>query len=186
MMLEPRLHALLAAGEAGEAATVAIQSLGPSVHGYLCAIHGDDDAADVYSAWCEDVWKGLPNFRFEAPLRAWAFRVAWNASARFRRDPWRMRRQRLVTSVASRLAASTTRGGAPKPPDERLGRLRADLGSADHTLLILRLDRDMTWEEIAQVLSRPSQPLSAATLRKRYERLKERLAQKARTQGIVP
>jgi len=185
MDLETRIRDLLVSGDAEAAATAAIQALGPSVLGYLCATNGDDDGEDVFSAWAEDVWKGLPRFRFEAPLRVWAFRVAWRAAARFRRDPWRLRRQRLATSAASRLAASLTRSGRPRARDERLERLSKELGPEDHTLLILRLDREMTWEEISAVLGTEGRPMSPATLRKRYERLKDRLARRARQKGIL-
>ena len=43
----------------------------------------------------------------------------------------------------------------------------------------------MAWEEIAHVLSASGPPVSAAALRKRYERLKERLARRARDEGLV-
>jgi RNA polymerase sigma-70 factor, ECF subfamily len=127
---------------------------------------------------------GLPAFRFEAPLRAWAFRVAWRASARFRRDPWRARRQRLATSAASRIAISVTRAGL-KDPDDRLERLRRTLAPEDHTLLVLRLDREMTWDEIALVLSDDGRNATSAALRKRFERLKNTLGRRARRSGIL-
>jgi RNA polymerase sigma-70 factor, ECF subfamily len=181
--LEHRVRELLAAGDADGASTAVIDALGPSVLGYLAALHGDDDGDDMLSWWAEDVWRGLPGFRFECPLRAWAFRLAWNASSRFRRDPWLLRRQRLPTSAASRLAGSValarTRGR-----DERLERLRATLDAEEHTLLVLRLDREMGWDEISAVLSEGGAPLSSATLRKRYARLKDRLARRARRNGL--
>jgi RNA polymerase sigma-70 factor, ECF subfamily len=185
MELEARARDLLAAGDADAAATVVIEALGPAVLGYLCALHGEDDGEDVFAVWAEDVWKGLPGFRFEAPLRAWSYRVAWSASARFRRDPWQVRRQRLSTGAASRLAASVTRGGALPVRDERLEHLRQDLDAEDHSLLILRIDREMTWEEISAVLSDEGRALGPPALRKRYERLKERLARRARLQGLL-
>ena len=149
-------------------------------------IEPEDDAADVFSLWAEDVWNGLPAFRFEGALRSWAFRVAWNASARFRRDGWRLRRERLPTTAASRLAGSVVQGSRGAPGDDRLDELRRDLDPEDHTLLVLRLDREMTWEEIAQVLSSEDRSIRPAALRKRFERLKERLARKARQQGLLP
>jgi RNA polymerase sigma-70 factor (ECF subfamily) len=183
MQLEARVRELLAADEVGEAATRVIEEIGPYIGGYLVRLHGEDDGADVYSSWAEDVWSGIQGFRFEAPLRAWAYRVAWNASARFRRDAWRRRRQRLRTSAASRLPAPTTRGGRPPPLDERLQTMSKDLDPADYTLLILRLDREMSFEDISTVLSQEGRLLPAATLRKRYERLKDRLAQRVRRRG---
>jgi len=187
MELEDQIRGLLASGGEDVAVGAVIQALGPSVLGYLCTLHGDDDGADVFAAWEEDVWKGLPGFRFEAPLRSWAFRIAWHASARFRRDGWAQRRQRLPTSAASRLPAPTTRGGGPRGGDERLEELRRELEPQEHSLLILRLDRELSWEEIAAVLAEEGQPpLASATLRKRFERLKERLTREARRRGLLP
>ena len=179
-----RVRELVAAGEVDAAATACIEEVGSSVLGYLCALHDDDDAWDVFSLWEQDVWKGLPGFRFECSLRAWAFRLAWHASARFRRDPWRARGQRLGTSAASRLAASM-RGTMSHPRDERLERLRRRLDEEELTLLVLRLDREMSWEEISAVLSEGGGAVSPETLRKRFERLKDKLAARAREEGLL-
>lgn len=184
--LDDSLRAQLAGGKVDEAATALIEELGPSVLGYLCALHGDDDGADVFSMWSEDIWKGLPGFRFESSARTWGFRIAWNASARFRRDGWRRRRERLPTSAASRIAASVVLGSRPPARDDRLDELRRDLDPADHTLLVLRLDREMSFEEIADVLGAGGRAIQPATLRKRFERLKARLTAQARKKGLLP
>lgn len=182
--LDRRVRELLASGDADAAATAVIDALGTSVLRYLAALYGDDDADDMLSWWAEDVWRGLPGFRFECPLRAWTFRLAWNASSRFRRDPWLLRRQTLPESAASLLAATVLPASTPSH-DERLERLRATLGAGEHGLLVLRLDRELTWGEISTVLSDAGPPLSSATLRKRYERLKDRLARSARRRGFL-
>ena len=54
--------------------------------------------------------------------------------------------------------------------DDRIARIREQLSPEDHMLLGLRLDRQLAWSEIAQVLG-----YDAATLRKRFERLKVKL-----------
>ena len=185
MALDLRVHDLLAAGDPDGAATVALEELGPHILGWLRALHGPDDGDEVFADFAERLWKGLPAFRGESPLRAWAYRIAWNASHNFRDDAWRRRRQRLATSAASLLADRLTRSvGAPRP-DARLARLRELLAPEDHALLVLRLDREMAWEEIAGVLSAEGTPVSAAALRKRYERVKERLARSARDEGLL-
>jgi RNA polymerase sigma-70 factor (ECF subfamily) len=65
---------------------------------------------------------------------------------------------------------------------EALDAIRGDLGPEDQTLLILRVDRRLTWREIARVMS-PAETSSdeaitkrAVTLRKRFDRLKQELA----------
>ncbi|HET8724415.1 MAG TPA: sigma factor [Anaeromyxobacteraceae bacterium] len=175
----------LAAGNGDGAATVALQALGPSILGWLRALHGPDDGDEVFAEFAERLWKGLPAFRGESPLRAWAYRIAWNASHSFRAEAWQRRRRRLDTTAASRLAADLSRSAAPSADEPRLARLRELLPPGDHALLVLRLDREMAWEEIAEVLSASGEPVTPAALRKRYERLKERLARLAREEGLL-
>jgi RNA polymerase sigma-70 factor (ECF subfamily) len=50
---------------------------------------------------------------------------------------------------------------------------------------VLRLDQELEWEEIAAVLAQGGEPVSAATLRKRFERVKERIAKIARERKMV-
>jgi RNA polymerase sigma-70 factor (ECF subfamily) len=186
MHVDDRVAALLEAGEVDGAATAAIEALGPAVLGYLASMHDEDDARDVFQAWSSDVWRGLPGFRFEATLRAWAFRLAWHASSRFRRDPFQRRAVPLADSAASRLAASIAgQSRLPGGRKDTLRALRLRLAPEDQTLLVLRVDKDMTWEEVAAVLSEAGAPVDAATLRKRFERIKERLAAMAREEGLL-
>jgi RNA polymerase sigma-70 factor (ECF subfamily) len=186
MRVDDRVAALLQAGEADGAATAVIETLGPAVLGYLASMHDEDDARDVFQAWSSDVWRGLPGFRFEASVRAWAFRLAWHASSRFRRDPWRQRGVPLADSAASRLAASIA--GQSRMPGGRKDTLRAlrlRLPPEDQTLLVLRVDKDLEWSEVADVLAEDGQRPEEAALRKRFERIKDRLAAMAREEGLL-
>ena len=188
MDVDGTVRSLLAKGDADGAATAAIEAHGPAILGYVCALVGDDDGPDVFSMFAEDLWRGLPGFRGECTLRAWAYRIAYHAAARFRRDPYRRRAQRLPSSAASRLAASIAASGmSPGSRRDRLRRLRATLDPDDQTLLVLRVDKEMEWEEIAAVLSTDagSESVTSAGLRKRFERLKDRLAELAKAQGLI-
>jgi RNA polymerase sigma-70 factor (ECF subfamily) len=84
--VERRVFALLDAGDAGGAATVAIESYGPAIHAYLSRLLDADDVLDVFRQWAEDVWRGLHGFRRDWRLRVWAFKLAYHAASRFRRD----------------------------------------------------------------------------------------------------
>jgi len=187
MTLDERVRELLAAGDADGAATAALQALGPGVLGYLAAMLEEDDARDAFSMFAEDLWKGLPSFRGEASLRSWTYRLAWHAAARFSREAWRQRRERLPTSMASRVAAEVASGSglAPGGRRDRLSRLRDELTPEERTLLVLRIDRELEWPEVAAVLATEGAPVEVAALRKRFERLKDRLAGLARERGLL-
>jgi RNA polymerase sigma-70 factor, ECF subfamily len=185
---EAQVLDLLARGDQTGAATVAIRGFGPAVLGYLTAVLKDeDDARDAFSSFAEDLWRGLPGFRGECSMRAWVFRLAWHAASRLARDSFRRRRRPLPTSAASRLAASvqTMSSALPGSRKERMLKLRESLDPEERTLLILRLDRELAWEEVAQVFSSEGGPVATAALRKRFERLKEKLARKAKEEGLL-
>ncbi len=176
----------LARGEVDRAATAAIESYGPAIFGYLLTLLDEDDARDVFSMFAEHLWRGLPGFRGEGSLRSWCYRLAWTAAARHLRDPYRRRRERLPSTAASRLAASiasaSALGGGRR---EQLRRLRETLDPEEHTLLVLRIDKELEWDEVAAVLSTEGRPVTPAALRKRFERLKAKLARIARDEGLI-
>jgi RNA polymerase sigma-70 factor (ECF subfamily) len=184
--VETRTLALVDAAQLDAAATAAIEGYGAAVFGYLRSLLDEDDARDVYGQWAEDLWKGLPGFRRESSLRAWSYRLAWHAACRLHRDPYRARGERLPSSAASRLAASVAASTiATGSRRAGLERLRAQLPPEDRTLLTLRLDRELDWDEVAAVLSADGGEVTAAALRKRFERLKDRLRELAREEGLL-
>ena len=188
MRSEAQIARLLDAGDFKGAATCAMQAYGPQVLGYLMVIlKQEDDARDVFSQFAEDLWRGLPRFRRECSFRAWAFKLAWHAASRFHRDPYRQRGRRLVTSDASRLAASVAHDSSFRPGgrSERMKKLREALDPEEQTLLILRLDKELPWEEVAHVFSGRGEPVASAALRKRFERLKDKLSRLAKDQGLI-
>jgi RNA polymerase sigma-70 factor (ECF subfamily) len=184
--VEERVFGHLASGDVAAAASAAIEGYAPAVHGYLCTLLEEDDAHDARSQWAEDLWQGLTGFRRECSLRAWSYRLAWHASCRLRRDPYRARGERLPESAASRLAASVaTSTVATGSRRAGLARLRAKLAPEDQTLLTLRVDRELEWDEVAAVLSSEGEPVTPVALRQRFTRLKARLKELARGEGLL-
>lgn len=186
--LEKRIGALVGAGDLEGAAVALIEGYGPEVRSYLHALLDDQEAAeDGYSIFQVNVWRGLGTWRREGSARAWAYRVAWNAASRFHRDPWERRRVRLPTGAASRLAAPLESTGRRTRERhlEALAGLRASLAPADQTMLILKVDRDLSWAEVAAVLAADGQPSGQEALRKRFERLRKKLARLAVARGLV-
>src|SRR5207244_3963067 len=77
---ETDVRAKLAAGDAKGATTVALETYGPELYGFLHALARDDDlAAEAFATFSEDLWKGLVKFRWESSLRTWAYALARNA-----------------------------------------------------------------------------------------------------------
>jgi RNA polymerase sigma-70 factor (ECF subfamily) len=147
----------------------------------------EEDAADAFSQWSENVWTGLPSFRSEASLKTWGYRLAWNAAQNLRNQAWNRRGQRLATGQASALAMSIRTRSVVVVERQRqaLDELRAALSEEDRSLLVLRLDQQLSWSEVAEVLAGVGTPVEAATLMKRFERVKTRLGELARQRGLL-
>jgi RNA polymerase sigma-70 factor (ECF subfamily) len=179
---------LLERGDLSGAATHAIRTLGPRIHGYLRAVLRDDgDAAEAFAGFAEDLWRGLPGFRRECAFETWAFRLAWRAALHVKDDAYRRRGRRLDTSAASRLADEVRRSSLAEVERQSaaLERLRAALTPEERSLLVLRIDQRLAWEEVATVMSAEGERVEAGALRKRFERLKERLARLAAESGLT-
>jgi RNA polymerase sigma-70 factor (ECF subfamily) len=69
--------------------------------------------------------------------------------------------------------------------DERLDRIRLQLGDDERKLLVLRVDRALEWEQIAAALSSNGVAVSPDTARRRFDRLRQRIANLARTEGLL-
>lgn len=188
-MPEERIRAALARGAHAEAATEAIRAYGPQILGYLTRVLGSpDDAADAFSLFSERLWKGLRGFEGRSSIRVWAYRVAWTAALRVAGDGFRRRRDRLRTSMASRLAAEiVTRTSLDEQAraEEGIDRLRRSLGPAERALLVLRLDQRLPWRDVAEVMREEGEPADETALRKRFERIKDKLARLARSEGLL-
>jgi len=119
-----------------------------------------------------------------------------------RRDPYRKRLQNLLNSEALKTLEEirSTMETPEKLPEEirsfmddlapgslieRFWKLRESLDSEEQTLLTLRLEKDMPWEEVAEVMRADGEPATPAALRERFERLKEKLGRLAREQGLI-
>ena len=81
--------------------------------------------------------------------------------------------------------ASRFSGEALEARAQLLEAVRAELPEQDRTLLALRLDRALGWRGIEAILQSAGEPASAAALRKRYERLRERLKELLEARGLL-
>jgi RNA polymerase sigma-70 factor, ECF subfamily len=203
---EPRIRDHHQRGDLETAGALAIETYGAEIFGFLRALARDEDlASEAFSTFAEDLWKGLPGFRWEATLRTWAYALARHALYRVRRDPQRRAGRNLALSQVSAAALAVAVRSGTRPylrtdVKDRFAALREGLDPDDHALLILRIDRRMSWRDIARALpgEGPAEPAGsgapaepavvdrlAAALRKRYERAKAQLRQLARDHGLL-
>ncbi len=196
--VEAKVREACDAGQLCDAATLAIESYGPEILGYLVAVtRNEADAGEAFAMFSEDLWRGLEKFRWEASLRTWAYTVARNAMHRMLRDPHRRVERRIPLSqspeaqnVALRVRTQTLPYLRTEVKD-RVAELRRELDPEDQTLFILRLNRKMSWNEIASIMGAEGElddterKRQAARLRKRFERAKEILRDKAREHGLT-
>lgn len=187
---EGRIQQAFARADFATAATETMAAYGRAVLGYLLAItRNRDEADDAFGDVALALWSSLPTFRGECSFRTWIYRLAWSAALRRQRDPFRRRGQPLESADYARLVAgirSTTAPHRRSEAKDKLAGLRRRLDREERALLALRLHRDMSWAEVAVALSPDDGPaLTPATVRKRYERLKDKLQELAASEGLL-
>lgn len=176
-----------------DAATVCIvRGYGPEILGFLIAQTGDEVRGDdAFSLFCEDLVRGLPTFEWRASARTWCYKIARRAAARLRRTEGRVGRREVLagSEVFSNVVAqvrSQTAAHQRTNEKDRVRALREQLSDEERLLLILRVDRDLSWRDLAQVLAdEQHEVVPEATLRKRFQRAKEHLFELAKAQGVI-
>jgi len=141
------------------------------------------------------VWRGLSTFRWQCSLRTWAYVVARNESSRYargerRRQARRANASRLDDAIA--VVRTETRSVLRSGKLDKLRALRDELPVDDRMLLILRVDRELSWEVIARTLmdelEEPGEDdirRESARLRKRFQLVRQRLTKRARAEGLL-
>jgi RNA polymerase sigma-70 factor (ECF subfamily) len=180
---ERALHAAAQDGRWTDVAVAALELYADEWLGYLVALTRDQAVADdVFGQLLEDLWAGLPAFRWDCSLRTWSYALARNALHRSRRNrrrtvPLDDRIEELATQARSRTATFLRTESR-----DRFAAIRARLDRDAQSLLILRINRGMSWRDIARVLPDPDGDADAAAitrraaaLRKQFERLKSEL-----------
>lgn len=195
--LERDVRADCARGAFAEATHRTIAGLGPEIHMFVYGVLRDAHEADeVFSLWSERVLLGLPTFEWGSSLRTWAYAIARNLASNHRRG---LRRRRVLPGADSAVieqleqeVRSATRPYLRTESKDTLARIRATLPPDDRALLVLRVDRELDWNAIAEVMHDGPSPLDAAgrtreaqRLRKRFQLLKERLITLARSEGLI-
>ncbi|HEX3476194.1 MAG TPA: sigma factor [Kofleriaceae bacterium] len=190
--MEERLSSLLRDHARDELAALAVEAYGGELYGFLVHVVGEPvGAADVFAQMIEDLWRELPGFRGDCSVRTWLYRLAHQASVRHR--PPRNRAAPAASPAPPQLvaAAHTMTASWRSEVDDRWRELRRELSPEDRALLVLRVDRQLAWPDIAQVMrsERAADAAGAVTheatrLRARFQRLKDQLRVRARAAGL--
>lgn len=200
--LEDRIRALCQGGDKRRGATLLLEGYGRELLGFLIAhLRDDDAAAEVFAQFTEDLWRGLDGFRWQCPARVWSYTLLRHAASRYSKDARRRRGRQVPLSRAGPLSEiqqkvrTETLAALRSESRNRMTELRERLPVDEQTLIILRVNRKMTWKEIAQVMLyegnagtvTPDEILAkeAVRLRKRYQLAKGKLRQMAVDQGLV-
>jgi RNA polymerase sigma-70 factor, ECF subfamily len=183
-------------GDVVAAVTLALRRYGPQLLGYLTAtLPAPDRARDVFALVSEDIWRGLPQFEWRCTLRAWAYRLARNARARYLVAAGRRAAREVLVDRPSWLCelVDETRSSTPvhlrTEVKETIRDLRAQLDERDQTLLMLRVDRGLAWSELVVVLGEQRDEetvqTAAARLRQRFQAIKVRLRTLMEREGVL-
>jgi RNA polymerase sigma-70 factor (ECF subfamily) len=177
--------------------TRALEVYGPELLGFLFAILKNESEADeVFAQTCANIWSGVAAFNFNSSFRTWAYVIARNAYHRHKKKSGRRRETPIESSaflpeVEDRVR-TVTRPYLRTDVKARVAALREKLSPTEQTLLVLRIDRGFSWNEIAEVMTppeskrdEPSIKRTAASCRKRFERLTARLRAIAEREGLL-
>lgn len=192
--LEVSIREAFDRGDLSAAATRTVEGYGPEVLGYLFATVRDERADEVFAQACEDLWRGLPDFGWRCSMRTFFYAIARHAMARLLRSPAERRDRRVSVGAldgAVEHARTETAPWRQTAVKDRFTALREELQEDDRSLLVLRVDRRLPWEEIARVFTGVDADDDAlrresARLRKRFQLVRERLRRRAVEEGLVP
>ena len=188
-------QAIRAAWEGGDhagAMTLVVDRYGDEVLGFLRARLGhDDQAAEAYADTLEKVWRGFPGFAWRSSARGWVYAIARNAMIDLVRGERRHRKDATVGDlgpISALVARTRTRTAEYRRTEtkDRFRQLREALPEDDQTLLVLRVDRGLSWLDLAAVLAPDDDPKQAAArMRQRFTSVKRRLKAAALEQGLL-
>lgn len=172
MNIERAIARHLDARDLDAAAHVIMRSYGAEIYGYLSVLTADPDRA--FAAFATELLRELDGFRRESSLRTWLYRIAWFALQRPTATP--------VLPIALRGLA---RGVAPLQATAQIVALREQLERCEQSLLTLRVDRRLSWREVAEVMVSDGEPIDEELAARRFDEICMKLRRLAVEAGLV-
>ncbi|NTX12604.1 sigma-70 family RNA polymerase sigma factor [Myxococcus sp. CA056] len=190
--LEQRIRERCTLEDTAGAVEAAVEGYGPEIRRLLgTLLREPEQAREAFSIFCESLVRDLPGFRWESTFRTWAYRVARNVAYRMA-TAFSPGRERVASREMVDLMHVERSGTAPwlqTSVKDRFRSLRAQLEPGERNLLLLRVDRRMSWLDVARELggTQSSEGLQrkAAVLRQQFKSLKERLRELARDDRLI-
>jgi RNA polymerase sigma-70 factor, ECF subfamily len=196
---EQAIRETFEARQLDEAARGALEAYGDEILSFLVSrLPAGSDAREVFSMFAEDMWTGLPGFAWRCSLRTWLYVLARNAASRYMLSPQHKPARHLALSQVDAVSVlvdrlrSATHVYQQTAVKDRVRLLREQLDEEDQTLLILRVDRGMSFRDLAIAMGRDENlddatiAKEAARLRKAFERIKGQLRELADRAGLLP
>jgi RNA polymerase sigma-70 factor, ECF subfamily len=181
-----------------EAVTLLLESYGRELFGFLVSrLRDRDSALEVFGIFSEDLWLGMPGFRWQCSARAWAYALLRNAASRYRESARRQAARNVAFTdsaafleMAQRIRTDTSLA-LRTTTKSRIAAMREQLPQDDQALLVLRVNRGLEWQEIARIMTLGPDVVDdralhaeAARLRKRFQLTKDVLRRMARHAGM--
>jgi RNA polymerase sigma factor (sigma-70 family) len=187
-------------GDYGSAATLVLRAYSGEIYSFLLAqFRGNEGRSDdVFAEFSEDFWRALPKFEWRCSIRAWCYKLARSAASRSRRSPHNRRERRVPLSDAPflqefiQVARESTQPHLRTEVKDQFQRLRDRLEEDERDLLILRVDRELSWRDVAHAMLGPDEVPDderlrrfEVTLRQRFTEVKKRLRTLAEEEGLL-
>ncbi len=179
---EERVRRLCEQQDYDGAVTLLLERYGGELLGFMMGRLRDETAAcEVFSSVAESLWRGLAAFQWRSSARSYAYVIARNAISAYLSAPERRRERNIPLSQAGPISGMVDRVRTTTLPHlrteikDQVRLLRAQLAPEDQDLLILRVDRDLSWNEVAAVMRGDETPLQGEALKRETTRLRQRL-----------
>jgi RNA polymerase sigma factor (sigma-70 family) len=194
---EAQIRDFISGGNLRSAIEAAVVGYGDELLAYLLKELKDQEVTkDVFSRFIENICRGIHTFRMESSFRTWAYTILKNTLRRHLREGLQDEPPALIPAGAEisalryavaqdgSISVSMIPNGRPSASSDlqqkeqllKLNELRQRLKKADRDLVSLVVDKEMSFEEIAEKLSsQGAGTITAEALRQRFHRAQEKL-----------
>ena len=131
-------------------------------------VRDEQFAEDVLQNTFIKIWKGLPEFRGDAQVRSWCFRIAYNESMGFLRSSQRFKLVDFEAHHQERQAEAT--GWSGSEIESLLHQALEGLPDRQRQVFELRYYEEMSYEEIAEILQ-----LSVGSLKASFHHARKKI-----------